>query len=278
MEYLLRDDAPFSQEQWSAIDGTVVKTARQVMVGRRFISLYGPLGAGIQSINVDDFGAVGDGEVDFFGDGEGISLMTRGRRFIEIPMVYKDFTLSWRDVESSRQNGLPLDISAAAGAAALCAKKEDELIFLGNEALGYEGLLTAQGARKIEKGSWKEGEVPFLDVARGLELLTSNGLIGRFALAVSPDLYMQLQRIQPGTGILELDRIKKLLKENVYQTPILGANKAVLVCSEPQNMDLVVGQDMITAYMGPEKLNHSLRVLETVLLRIKRRDAIIIFE
>jgi len=87
-----------------------------------------------------------------------------------------------------------------------------------------------------------------------------------------------LQRIQANTGLLEVDRVKKLLEGNLYQTPVLGTNKAVLVCSEPQNMDLVVGQDMITAYLGPEKLNHALRVMETVLLRIKRKDAIVVFE
>lgn len=278
MEFLLRNDAPFTQEQWNAIDGTVVKTARQIMTGRKFISLYGPLGAGVQSVNVDDFGDAGQGDVDFFGEGDSSPLMTRGRRFVELPLIYKDFTLSWRDIESSKQNGLPLDISAAAGAAAICAKKEDELIFLGNDALGYEGLLTASGIKKVEKGSWMEGEAPFMDVAKGIEMLTSNGFVGRFALAVSPDLYMQMQRIQPYTGMLEADRVKKLLEGNLYQTPVLGTNKAVLVCSEPQNMDLAVGQDMITAYMGPEKLNHAMRVLETVLLRIKRKDAIIVFE
>ena len=28
-------------------------------------------------------------------------------------------------------------------------------------------------------------------------------------------------------------------------TPALGLNKAVLVCAEPQNMDLVIGQDLL---------------------------------
>lgn len=277
MEFLYRDDAPFSQEQWDKIDETVVKIARQVLVGRRFLNLYGPLGAGVQSINIDNVGAIEEGGVDFFGEDEAAPVKTKGRKFIEIPMVYKDFLLSWRDVENSKQLGLPLDLSNAAGAAALCAKKEDELIFLGNKALGYEGLVNASGAEKIKKSNWMEGENPFSDVAKGVELLVSKGFVGNFALTVSPDLYMQMQRVQPNTGLLEIERVKKLLEGNLYQTPVLGTNKAVLVCSEAPNMDLVIGQDMITAYLGPEKLNHSLRVLETVLLRIKRKEAIVVF-
>lgn len=278
MEFLLRDDAPFAQGQWDSIDNLVIKTAKQVLTGRKFINIYGPLGAGVQSINFDEWEKVSSGDLDFFGDDDNVAVKSKGRKFVEIPLLYKDFSLSWRDIETSKQMGLPLDLSAAASAAALCARKEDELIFLGNTEFGYEGLLNASGVKKIEKSNWMEGENPFTDVAKGLEILTSNGFVGRFALAVSPDLYMQMQRTQHNTGLLEIERVKKLVDGNLYQTPVLGVNKAVLVCSEPQNMDLVIGQDLITAYLGPEKLNHTLRILETVLLRIKRKDSVIVFE
>ncbi|MDF2571001.1 MAG: Maritimacin [Sporomusa sp.] len=280
MEFLLRDDAHFSEEQWGKIDESVVKTARASLIGRKFITIYGPLGAGVQSINIDDFGVTEQGEVDFFGDTDNdvAPVKTQGRRFVEIPMVYKDFYITWRDIENSKQFGLPLDLASAAGAAAICAKKEDELIFLGNAALGYEGLTTTAGSTRMTKKNWQEGENSFNDIVKGLEILTEKGFVGKFALTVSPDLYMQLQRIQANTGLLESDRIKSLLDGNLYQTPALGTNKAVLVCAEPQNLDLVIGQDLITGYLGSEKLNHVFRVLETILVRIKRKDAIVVFE
>lgn len=279
MEFLLRDDAQFSEEQWGKIDEVVVKTAKATLVGRKFITIYGPLGAGAQSIHVDDFGTAAQGEVGFFGDEDDAApVKTQGRKFVEIPMVYKDFNISWRDIENSKQFGLPLDLASTAGAAAICSKKEDELIFLGNAALGYEGLATVAGSTKLAKKDWQEGENSFNDIVKGLEILTAKGFVGKFTLTVSPDLYMQLQRIQANTGLLESDRIKSLLDGNLYQTPVLGANKAVLVCAEPQNLDLVIGQDLITGYLGAEKLNHAFRVLETILLRIKRKDAIVVFE
>ena len=42
-------------------------------------------------------------------------------------------------------------------------------------------------------------------------------------------------------------------------------------------MDLVIGIDMTTAYLELVDLNHHMRVLETVLPRIKRQDAIVVF-
>jgi len=277
MEFLSRQDAPFSLEQWAKIDEKVVRIARQVLVGRRFISLYGPLGAGVQSINIDSFESTDCGHIEFFGENECFPLGVKSRRFMEIPMVYKDFKITWRDVEHSAQFNLPLDLASVAGAAAICAKKEDELIFLGNAEQGYEGLFTATGVERIAKGNWAEGETAFSDVARGLEILVGNGLVSNFALVVSPDLYRQMQRVQPNTGLLESERVGKLVEGNLFQSAVLGSNSAVLVCSEAQNMDLVIGQDMITGYLGPDKLNHSLRVLETVMLRIKRKDAIVVF-
>ena len=96
-------------------------------------------------------------------------------------------------------------------------------------------------------------------------------------MAASPDLYAQLQRLQVSTGLLESERIKTLVGGGLYMTPALGLNKAVLVCAEPQNMDLVIGQDLITGYMGSAKLNHEFRVFETALLRIKCKDAVVVF-
>ena len=89
---------------------------------------------------------------------------------------------------------------------------------------------------------------------------------------------MDLQRIQPGTGVLEIDRISKMVDGRILRAPILGIKKAVLVCCEPQYMDLVIGQDIKTAYLELIQLNHHMRILETVLPRLKRQEAVVLYE
>ena len=269
MDYLSREGSPISAELWEKIDDAVVSTAKKILTGRRFISIYGPLGAGIQSINVDDIS-----ELD---ESEGSISIIKGRRYQQIPLISQDFSLLWRDLEFSEQMELPVDLSSAIRAASQCALKEDELIFLGNEELGYKGLLTEDGIIKLPVSDWSEGENPFKDISAGLARFLENGIVGRKALVVSPYLFVQLQRIQPGTGTTEYDRISKLLDGNVFQTPVLKDNTAVLICAEPQNMDLVIGQDMITAYLETTNLNHYFRIIETILLRIKNKEAVIVF-
>ncbi len=274
MDYLSRESAPFSDDLWGKIDDTVVNTASRVLIGRRFLDVFGPLGAGIQSISSDNLDESGSIEEE---TSEGISRI-KNRKYEEIPLVYSDFTLLWRDIENSEKLGYPLDLSAAVSAAEACARKEDKLIFLGNENFGYEGIFNAKGTNKVEKSEWKSGENPFTDIASAVEILTKQGIYGRLALIVSPDLYLQMQRIQPGTGVLEIDRIGKLLNGNIFTSPVLGTNKGALLCTEPNYIDIVIGQDIATAYLELRELNHILRVLETVLLRIKNRKSIVIFE
>lgn len=270
MDYLARGGAPFSGNLWGQIDEAVNETARKVLIGRRFLSVFGPLGAGAQSIQNDK--STKD-EVS-----ENGQVKTVGRSYQEISQLYTDFTLLWRDLENNEKSGWPLELSSALAAAQSLARKEDELIFFGNSFLGVEGLLNAEGAASITRSDWNTGENAFTDIAGGLSQLNRQGMIGRYALCLSPDLYCSLQRIQPGTGMMVIDRISRQLEGRVFNAPVLGENKAVLLCAEPQYMDLVIGQDMAAAYLEQKDLNHSLRILETILPRIKNSSAIVVFE
>jgi uncharacterized linocin/CFP29 family protein len=271
MNYLSREGSPVSKELWEQIDSAVVVVARSALTGRRFLHIFGPLGIGVESIHIDDADAV----AEICKDG---LITTKGRKYVEIPTIFDDFTLIAKDLENSQKSGYPVDLSRAMASAEVCALKEDRIIFFGNEENGYEGLLTAPEINKIVRNDWTTGENVFSDIASAIELLTTKGIYGTYALSVSPDLYMQMQRLQDGTGLLEIDRISKLLDGHVFKTPVLGKEKAVLVCPEARNMDLVIGQDLATAYLEQKELNHNFRVLETVLLRIKRKQAIVVFE
>ncbi len=270
MDYLARESAPISSELWGKIDAIVVENARKHMVCRRFLSLYGPLGAGTATVAVD--GPKKEESLD-----NGIGRIT-GRRLLELPQLYQDFTLLWRDLEEAEKTGHPLDLSVVAAAAQKSAKQEDNLILFGNQELGVEGLLNATGAHKIKRGDWSKGEASFKDVAHGIAYLANNSMLGRYALVLSPEIYLELQRLQPNVGLLEVDRIAKLVDGRIYPAGRFGAGKAVLVCAEPQYMDLAVGADLAAGYLEQRDLNHYFRILETVALRIKQPEAVVVFE
>ncbi|HPT97134.1 MAG TPA: family 1 encapsulin nanocompartment shell protein, partial [Armatimonadota bacterium] len=250
-DYLMRDQVPLSEEQWDQIDAMVMDVARRNLVGRRVIPLFGPFGPGVQTIHVDQFTGGEQGTVSLMGDDEAGTVTMGKRDHLPLPMIYKDFQIHWRDLETASQLRLPLDVSPAAAAAAFCARAEDDLIFNGHKANGhaYAGLTNAPGRNAIAMRDWSETGNAFRDVVEATQMLVANEFYGPFALVVSPALYAGLNRIHDGTGVLELEQVRKIATAGVYQTPVLGNNVAVVLSVGSENMDLAVAQDLITAFL-----------------------------
>lgn len=277
-EYLQRDQAPLGPDEWAALDQTVVRTAQSVLVGRRFISLVGPFGPGIEALPNDVLAGAGEGTIDLLGDSEGESLNIQRRRFLPLPLLYKDFWIHWRDLEATRQLGVPLDVGKVAAAAAATARAEDRLIFDGDTALGLPGLRTIEGRQNLPMSDWDSMGRAFADVVEGVRVLTQDGFTGPYALAVSPRLYADLNRIFDDSGVLELEQVEKLARRGVYPTAVLPEPGALLIDSGAQNLDIAIGLDMSTAYVESSNLNHHFRVLESLVLRMRRPGAICTFE
>jgi uncharacterized linocin/CFP29 family protein len=281
--YLMRDDAPLTGEEWTRLDDLVVQVARKILVGRRFLPLTGPLGVGMQTVPVDAV-AWSKGCIHYTGtdvctheacasdcDCEPVALTDR--TYLTLPLLHKDFRLSWRDIATARQMGSPLDLFVAGGAATAVALAEDELIFNGNATHGLPGLLPAAGT-KVALANWGKVEAAFKNVAEAREALVGQGFYGPYALVLSPDLYATVQRIMPNTGRLEVQFLADLATVGVFQSPAMPAKSALLVAVGPENLDLVVSQDMTTAYLGPDGMDHPFRVLESLVLRVKQPGAI----
>ncbi|NPV08864.1 MAG: bacteriocin family protein [Anaerolineae bacterium] len=277
MELLLRQDAPLSDQEWEQIDSAVMQAARANLVGRRFISLYGPLGLGVQAVWVDKVKGVSPGTMGTYGEEETDEVVPTERRLLALEMLYKDFRLTWRDIATARDLHAPLDVSAGAAAGAMLARAEDRLVFYGTD--DNPGIMRVPGhvTVAIEAG-WEEPGSGLAAVAQARSLLVANAAMGPYALVLAPDLYTKLLRILGHGGRLELELIKSVAEAGVFQSPILDAGTGALVSSGPDVLDLAIGGDIQVAYKGPEELNHPFRVLETLALRIRRPEGICVLE
>jgi uncharacterized linocin/CFP29 family protein len=72
--------------------------------------------------------------------------------------------------------------------------------------------------------------------------------------------------------------IADVAEGGMFRSPILPPDKGMVLSLGAHNLDLVVAQDLTTAYLGNEGLDHSYRVMESLVLRIKRPGAICTFE
>jgi uncharacterized linocin/CFP29 family protein len=272
----MRDDAPLSVDEWAALDGVVVKTAKTLLVGRRFIEVTGPLGAGTLAVPVFRV-CTGEGHCDCDGEscecGEGEcecgATHVCGRELLPMNVVEHDFILSWRDVAANRQMGLGMELGPAGAAAAACARDEDGLIL--------DTLLTAEGRNTVALKDWDAPGAALENVVEATEALVSAGFYGPYALVVSPALYAKTQRVAKGMGRLVSKLIGDVAEGGMFRSPILQPEEGLVVSLGAHNMDLVIAQDLTIGYMGNEGLDHLYRVMESLVLRIKRPGAICTF-
>jgi uncharacterized linocin/CFP29 family protein len=270
-------DSPLSREEWQSLDQTVIEMARRQLVGRRFIDIYGPLGEGVQTVTNDMYEETRFGALSL--RGESLELSQPSRRVsLTIPILYKDFVLYWRDLSQARTLDMPIDLSAAANAAASCALMEDDLIFNGSAEFDLPGLLNVKGRLTHLKSDWMESGNAFADIVEMRNKLLKMGHSGPYALVVSPELYSLLHRVHKGTNVLEIDHVRSLVTDGIYQSPMIKGHRGVLVATGRHNLDLAIAEDFDSAYLGSEHMNHLFRVYECVALRIKRPSAICTLE
>lgn len=277
-DYLNRSQSPLTEEQWESMEKVVVETAKKHLIGRRFLSLYGPLGAGVQYLDFKAYAGDFKAVVDFVGDGDEGTLYSPSRQIKQIPMIYKDFKIEWRDLETYAAQGLPMDTTAAAMSAAFVAEMEDDLIFNGSPQFGIEGLLTAQGRSFIKIGNWDEEVSAYEDILKAAETLSAKGFREPYALVLSPKLYSKLLKPYKNTQYLEIDLVRKAVTECIYKSPVIKGDKAVLISIDAEYVDLAVAQDITLAFLETSKMNHYFRVFELVMPRIKVPAAICTIE
>ena len=246
-DYLLRDAAPLTEDEWEHLDEVAVATARQFLVGRRFLELAGPFGPGLETVPV---GVGGD------------------RKHIPVTVLKQDFTLFWRDIEANRRLEVPIEAGPAAQAAMACATEEDKMVLDG---------LAAAAKKNVALGDWADADVPLRDVVAATEALFADGFLGPYAVIVSPGLYVQTQRVNRGMGRMVGDLVKGVASGGVFRSALLKDGQGMVLSLGAYNFDLVVGQDLVTGYEGNEGLDHKFCVLETVALRVKRPGAICVF-
>ncbi len=251
-DYLMRAGAPISEETWSKIDDMVVTVAQKALVGRKFLEIAGPMGWGVQV--APRFG---------FGTEDG-AFTAQSADYIRLTELASEFKLKAQHLAIADQTSHGLDLGAVAMAAVALTRHEDELIVGGLiKAAEHESAL----------GDWAAMGQPFGAVSRAIATLRQAGIEEPFALVLNPKLYAELASLMQH-GRREMAMVESVVKAGVFQYPDMPADKALLVGSSAWNADIVLGQDIATAYLGNEGLDHRFRIFETLALRIKRPASI----
>ncbi|MCL4495542.1 MAG: bacteriocin family protein [Firmicutes bacterium] len=273
MDYLLREESPLTEREWAEVDEVVSRVIAAQIVGRRFLSLFGPMGPGVQVVPIDRSPNFEIGGVDMIGQSNDAVTLSN-RIYQKVPMLHRDFILVWRDLETSRTQGTPLDWSLAEAAATDVALAEDRLIFLGDGPDSLPGLLNIEGRQVIGHREWVDAGSGFQTIVEAVDTLSASGFYPPYSVIVSPATFALWHRLYGNSGVLEVDQIRQLVQGGVYMSLFIPKNDALVVANAPQNLDLAVGLDTSVAFLESSAMNHRFRVLETLTLRVKRPGAV----
>ncbi|MBD3315595.1 MAG: DUF2184 domain-containing protein [Chitinivibrionales bacterium] len=261
---LHRSDAPFSEKTWHQIDLAVRDAAISEVSARRILETKGPYGIGLKSLPLADrpLEKESDDTVEVAVDAA-----------VPMPLISTSFSIAARDIDNFERYGLPLDTGAASEAAVACARKEEQLLYYGAPESGIPGLLTGDGVQEISLKKWDDVGEAAEDIIRIIDKMDGAGFHGPFALALAPARYNALFRRYPQGPMIEISHIRELVTGGVIKAPAIQKG-GVLICTGERLASIILGQDLLTAFEGPEGRNYTFVLSESLGLRLSTPAAV----
>ncbi|KKL21985.1 hypothetical protein LCGC14_2439970 [marine sediment metagenome] len=281
----MAENATLRKDEWETIDTRVNDVMRErltIVDDLRGKGLVTPVSLGTilrVTERLEDFE---DAEVSFDGDTapkrDKPSFL---RDTIAVPVVSKDFTIGWRQLEASRTRGEPLDTTAASIATRKVRDQMQSLFVNGldNGPAGgsIPGLVNAANRQIITlNDDWDaSGATVIDDVIRMLEAAYAVNLFGPFFLYVPKNYWATLQddySTQKGDRTL-LERILAFSDiEAVRPLDTLADDNVILVQMTDDVLDMSEAQAVTTIQWQKNPLVTNFRVLAVAGPHIKSME------
>ncbi|ABO08678.1 Linocin_M18 bacteriocin protein [Pyrobaculum calidifontis JCM 11548] len=231
------------QDEWAELREAARQAADSIRVFRRYIPTT-RVGRGVEYVPVER---------------EGV------RDAVKLVEISAKFKISQAALDYAKRTGQPLDAGDALRAAAELALEEDRLV--------AHTLLNLSNALKMAATSWDEPGKAVAEVSKAVAELIKAGAPGPYILFVDPARFAKLVSVYEKTGVMELTRIKAIVKD-VVPTPVVPPSAALLISASPQTLDLVIGADTEVEYLGPEDGKHLFRLWETIAVRVRQEKGV----
>lgn len=267
-------NATLRLDEWRMIDQRINDVMRErltIVDDLRGRGLVTGVGLGTILRVTERLQEFGDAEVSFDADtapeGDRPSFQ---RDTIPVPVVHKDFTISWRQLEASRTRGEPLDLTSAAQAARKVRDRMQDLFVngFGHGPTGgtIPGLLTAANRQTVSIGvDWDtSGADVIADVGRMLDAAYAVNLFGPFFLYV-PKNYWRVLQDDYNTQKGDRTFIQRILAyediESVRPLDTLPDDNVTMVQMTEDALDLTEAQAVTTVQWEKNPFVTNFRVL-----------------
>ncbi len=249
-------------DEWKDIDRTVIETAKQRLVGIAALVSRGLVHSlGSVGISLSQFERMSD----ITGAQVSMSGITAGEKdspqfspwTVPIPVVFKDWSMNWRQLEASRRFGTSLDTISVMLATRVVAERSEDMLFSGESITLGDG--TVYGYRTHPHRNtvtlsmqWtnasKTGAAIIADVQAMLAAARADNMRGPFTLYIPAGYEGKLDDdYNPGTSDTRTIRQRLLALEGIAEIVVadrLTAHNVLLVQLTSDVVDLAVAQDI----------------------------------
>jgi len=220
--------------------------------------------------------------ISLYGQGKNKDRSIKTPFDVTVPVIHKEFTLNWRDLLATRNQGVPLDTQEIENAARQVAEEEDKLLLSGEytgwKALGIQGLSTATNRNtEASAGAWPANALT--DCSDAIAELETDGHQGPYALILRSAHAALLRQLVSNTAVMyqaviaPLFQAGVLVSDNLY-TSVGGTDSALVVEPSQENFEMVVGTDLSVFTKQDEDMNLQGKVFEIISPRVKRPASI----
>jgi uncharacterized linocin/CFP29 family protein len=276
------DTGRLTNEEILYIDNRVVETVKPLLVGRRLFPVFTLPNAGFMTVRGYKRSNMSAARISLHGQGGAKDRTEKTPFDITVPVIEKDFEIMWRELEASREGGIPLDLQDAENAARKVAEDEDKLLlsgeYTGFRALGVEGLATATGRNTTAGGDWSANAFTYVNNA--IAELEADGHYGPYGLIVKPSWWRQIAgAFVTNTATTIAEKVAALCEVGVFKTDSLyesdgTLHNALVVEPSQENFELVIGRDLEVRKQEDVRGNLECVVREILAPRIKRPTSI----
>jgi uncharacterized linocin/CFP29 family protein len=274
------------------IEQEIVKTVRPLLIGRTLMPTRTLPSAGNTQYTYYTENDMSQALIDMTGEEQAMDLVDLTEAHVHIPIIHKEYMLHWRDVVKRRDAGEDLNTQFATNAARQVAEEEDRLIITGEntagtvaawKAMGIQGLATATNRQTQAGGDWDAappaGAMSYVSLAK--QKLRAAGYGGPYKLVMRSSWYAQLENYVANFDRMAIDMVADIVggRENILISDYLYSSaglitSALLVSTEPNNFELLVGADITNFLAQLPTMNYQGKVWEAVVPVIKRPTAI----
>jgi uncharacterized linocin/CFP29 family protein len=281
------DAARLTDEEILYIENKITEEVQPSLVARKLFPVEVLPHAGFMTVRGYKRTSMGQASISLYGQSKNKDRSVKTPYDVTVPVIEKKFSISWRDLEASRANGLPLDVQDAIDAARQCAEEEDKLLISGQytgwKALGIEGLATATGRNtQASGGAWPATSLT--DLSNAIGKLEASGHTNKsmYACVLRSSWAAKLRALVSGTAKKWIEVIQgdePLFPAGVYVSDSLFSSAglttdALVLELGKENFEMIVERDMSVYAKEDEDMNLQCKVYEVVTPRVKRPTSI----